>query len=131
MNKKLTTRQEYDEVKAIVEALIAEATARGMLEPAMNNEYTRQIAELGKQMAQYEDEYMDIMPLREKTPLIKCIEDYFYARNMKQKEGAKLLGINESVFSQILSGKRRITMPLAKRLHSKLGIDSDLILEYA
>jgi HTH-type transcriptional regulator/antitoxin HigA len=50
---------------------------------------------------------------------------------MKQKEGAKLLGINESVFSQILSGKRRITMPLAKRLHSKLGIDSDLILEYA
>lgn len=131
MNKKLTTRQEYDEVKAAVEALIAEATEKGMLEPGMDNEYTRQIAELGKQMAQYEDEYMDIMPLREKTPLIKSIEDYFYARNMKQKEGAKLLGINESVFSQILSGKRRITMPLAKRLHSKLGIDSDLILEYA
>ena len=131
MDKKLTTRQEYDEVKAVVEALIAEATEKGMLEPGMDNEYTRQIAELGKQMAQYEDEYMDIMPLREKTPLIKSIEDYFYARNMKQKEGAKLLGINESVFSQILSGKRRITMPLAKRLHSKLGIDSDLILEYA
>ena len=131
MDKKLTTRQEYDEVKAIVEALITEATAKGMLEPEMDNEYTRQIAELSKQMAQYEDEYMDIMPLREKTPLIKCIEDYFYARNMKQKDGAKLLGINESVFSQILSGKRRITMPLAKRLHSKLGIDSDLILEYA
>ena len=131
MDKKLTTRQEYDEVKAIVEALVAEATEKGMLEPEMDNEYTRQIAELSKQMAQYEDEYMDIMPLREKTPLIKCIEDYFYARNMKQKDGAKLLGINESVFSQILSGKRRITMPLAKRLHSKLGIDSDLILEYA
>lgn len=131
MNKKLTTRQEYDEVKAIVEALITEATEKGMLEPEMDNEYTRQIAKLSKQMAQYEDEYMDIMPLREKTPLIKCIEDYFYARNMKQKDGAKLLGINESVFSQILSGKRRITMPLAKRLHAKLGIDSDLILEYA
>jgi antitoxin component HigA of HigAB toxin-antitoxin module len=131
MDKKLTTRQEYDEVKAIVEALIAEATAKSMLEPEMDNEYTRRIAELSKQMAQYEDEYMDIMPLREKTPLIKCIEDYFYARNMKQKDSAKLLGINESVFSQILSGKRRITMPLAKRLHSKLGIDSDLILEYA
>ena len=131
MDKKLTTRQEYDEVKAIVEALITEATAKGMLEPEMDNEYTRQIAELSKQMALYEDEYMNIMPLREKTPLIKCIEDYFYARNMKQKDGAKLLGINESVFSQILSGKRRITMPLAKRLHSKLGIDSDLILEYA
>ncbi len=131
MDKKLTTRQEYDEVKAVVEALIAEATEKGMLEPEMDNEYTRQIAELSKQMAQYEEEYMDILPLREKTPLIRSIEDYFYARNMKQKEGAQFLGINESVFSQILSGKRRITMPLAKRLHSKLGIDAEMILEYA
>lgn len=131
MNKKLTTRQEYDETKAVVEALIAEATEKGMLEPEMDNEYTRQISNLSKQMAQYEDEYMDILPLREKSPLIKSIEDYFYARNMKQKDGAKLLGINESVFSQILSGKRRITMPIAKRLHSKLGINADMILEFA
>ena len=131
MNKKMTTRQEYDEAKAIVEALIAEATEKGMLEPEMDNDYTRQISALSKQMAQYEDEYMDILPLRQKTPLIRSIEDYFYARNMKQKEGAQFLGINESVFSQILSGKRRITMPIAKRLHSKLGINADIILEYA
>jgi antitoxin component HigA of HigAB toxin-antitoxin module len=130
MNK-LTTRKEYDEIKAKVEALIAEATDKGMLEPEMDNEYTRQISDLSKLMAQYEDEYMDILPLREKTPLIRSIEDYFYAHNMKQKEGAKYLGINESVFSQILSGKRRITMPIAKRLHSKLGINADLILKYA
>ena len=131
MKKKLTTRQEYDEMKAVVEALISEATEKGMLEPEMDNEYTRQISELSKLMATYEDEYMNILPLREKTPLIRSIEDYFYARNMKQKEGAQLLGINESVFSQILSGKRRITMPIAKRRHSKLGINADMILEYS
>jgi antitoxin component HigA of HigAB toxin-antitoxin module len=130
MNK-LTTRKEYDEIKAKVEALIAEATDKGMLEPEMDNEYTRQISDLSKLMAQYEDEYMEILPLREKTPLIRSIEDYFYAHNMKQKEGAQYLGINESVFSQILSGKRRITMPIAKRLHSKLGINADMILKYA
>lgn len=130
MNK-LTTRKEYDEIKAKVEALIAEATDKGMLEPEMDNKYTRQISDLSKLMAQYEDEYMDILPLREKTPLIRSIEDYFYAHNMKQKEGAQYLGINESVFSQILSGKRRITMPIAKRLHSKLGINADMILKYA
>ena len=131
MEKKLTTRKEYDEVKTRVEALIAEATEKGLLEPDMDNDYTRTIAELSNKMAQYEDEYMDIMPLREKTTLIKSIEDYFYAHNMKQKEGAQFLGINESVFSQILSGKRRITMPLAKRLRTKLGIDAETILEYA
>lgn len=131
MKKKLTTKQEYDETKAIVEALISEATEKGMLEPEMDNEYTRQISELSKLMVTYEDEYMHILPLREKTPLIRSIEEYFYARNMKQKDGARLLGINESVFSQILSGKRRITMPIAKRLHSKLGINADMILEFA
>ena len=130
MNK-LTTRKEYDEIKAKVEALIAEATDKGMLEPEMDNEYTRQISDLSKLMAQYEDEYMEILPLSEKTPLIRSIEDYLYAHNMKQKEGAQYLGINESVFSQILSGKRRITMPIAKRLHSKLGINADMILKYA
>lgn len=69
MNKKLTTRQEYDKTKTIVEALIAEATEKGMLEPEMDNEYTRQISDLSKLMAKYEDEYMDILPLRKKDPV--------------------------------------------------------------
>ena len=131
MEKKVTTRKEYDDVKQKVEQLIAEATSKGMLEPDMDNNYTREIAELSKQMAAYEDTYMNITPLREKSPLIRSIEDYFYSHNMRQKDGARLLGVNESAFSQIMSGRRRITMSLAKRLHSQLGISADIILEYA
>jgi len=128
---KLTTRKQYDDAKARVEQLIAEATRMGMLEPNMDNEYTQEIALLSKQMAAYEDEYLNILPLRQKSPLIACIEDYFYAHGMKQKDGAKMLGVNESQFSQIMSGRRRISMSFAKRLHSKMGIDADLILDYA
>lgn len=131
MEKKVTTRKEYDDVKQKVEQLIAEATSKGMLEPDMDNDYTREIAELSKQMAAYEDTYMNITPLREKSPLIRSIEDYFYSHNIRQKDGARLLGVNESAFSQIMSGRRRITMSLAKRLHSQLGISADIILEYA
>ena len=129
--KKLTTRNQYDETKARVEQLIAEATQKGLLEPGMDNAYTQEISLLSQQMAEYEDEYLNILPLRQKSPLIACIEDYFYAHGMKQKDGAKMLGVNESQFSQIMSGRRRISMPFAKRLHSKLGIDANLILEYA
>lgn len=129
--KKLTTRKEYDEAKSRVEQLIAEATQKGMLEPDMDNVYTQEISLLSKQMAAFEDEYLNIMPLRKKSPLIATIEDYFYTHGMKQKDGAKLLGVNESQFSQIMSGRRRISMPFAKRLRSKLGIDADLILDYA
>lgn len=131
MDKVLKTRKEYDETKAKVEQLIAEATEKGLIEPEMDNDYTREIARLSKQMAAYEDTYMELKPLREKSPLIRSIEDYFYAHNMRQKDGARLLGVNESAFSQVMSGRRRITMPLAKRLHSQLGIDANMILEYA
>ena len=129
--EKLTTRKQYDETKARVEQLIAEATQKGMLESDMDNAYTQEISVLSQQMAAFEDEYLNILPLRQKSPLIACIEDYFYAHDMKQKDGAKLLGVNESQFSQIMSGRRRISMSFAKRLRSKLGIDADLILEYA
>ena len=130
MNK-LTTRKQYDDAKARVEQLIAEATRMGMLEPDMDNEYTREIASLSKLMAAYEDEFLNILPLRQKSPLIASIEDYFYAHGMKQKDGARMLGVNESQFSQIMSGRRRISMSFAKRLHSKMGIDAGLILDYA
>ena len=129
--EKLTTRKQYDETKARVESLIAEATEKGMLEPEMDNVYTQEIGKLSKLMAAYEDEYLNILPLRQKSPLIATIEDYFYAHGMKQKDGARMLGVNESQFSQIMSGRRHISMSFAKRLHSKMGIDADLILEYA
>ena len=129
--EKLTTRKQYDEAKARVEQLITEATQKGMLESDMDNAYTQEISLLSQQMAAFEDEYLNILPLRQKSPLIACIEDYFYAHDMKQKDGAKLLGVNESQFSQIMSGRRRISMSFAKRLRSKMGIDADLILEYA
>ncbi len=55
MMEKLTTRKQYDEAKARVEHLIAEATAKGLLEPDMDNDYTREISLLSQQMAAYED----------------------------------------------------------------------------
>ena len=129
--EKLTTCKQYDDAKLRVELLIKEATQKGMLELDMDNEYTQEIAVLSRQMATYEDEYLNILPLRQKSPLISSIEDYFYAHGMHQKDGARLLGVNESQFSQIMSGRRRISMSFAKRLHSKMGIDANLILEYA
>ena len=128
---KFTTRKQYDDAKARVEQLIAEATRSGMLEPGMDNAYTQEIALLSKQMATFEDEYLNILPLRQKSPLIASIEDYIYVHGMRQKDGAKMLGVNESQFSQIMSGRRRISMSFAKLLRSKMGIDADLILDYA
>lgn len=131
MGQRITTQNEYDIVRQQVEQLIAEATQKGMLEPDMDNEYTKKIAELCRKMAAYENDYLDLQTLRVKNPLVKCIEDYGYAHNMRQKDVASALGVNESAFSQIMNGQRKITMALAKKLHSILGIDAETILEYA
>lgn len=124
------SKTQYDSAKQRMEELINEATTLGLLEPDMDNEYTRQISVLASAVVDYEDDSADIMPLRKKNPLIVLIENYFYEHNMKQKEGAMMLGINESAFSQIMNGKRKITMPVAKRLYRDMGIDASTILEY-
>lgn len=125
----VTTRAQYDEVRERVNTLIKEATQKGMLEPNADNEYIREIARLAKLSAEYEDNYLNILPLKVKNPLIKAIENYFYSRDMKRKEAAEVLGINESVFSQIMNGKRKISASLAKKLYTDLHINADLILQ--
>jgi HTH-type transcriptional regulator/antitoxin HigA len=41
------------------------------------------------------------------------------------------LGIAPSRLSEVLKGKRKVNMDLAKRLRDRLGIDADFILENA
>lgn len=129
--QKITTQKEYDGAKLRMEALISEATQKGLLEPGMSNDYTRSIAELSRMMADYENDYLGLGTLRTKSPLVQSIEKYGYAHNMRQKDIATALGINESTFSQIMNGRRKITMSVAKKLHSVLGIDANTILEFA
>ncbi len=125
----ITTREQYDEISNRINELIRIATQKGMLEPNADNEYIREISRLAKLCAEYEDNYLNILPLKAKNPLIKAIEDYFYAKNMKRKEAAAALGLNESVFSQIMNGKRKISTKLAKKLYTDLHINADLILQ--
>ncbi|GAB3824823.1 helix-turn-helix domain-containing protein [Hymenobacter jeollabukensis] len=50
---------------------------------------------------------------------------------LKQKELAQLLEVPAGALSQILSGKRRVTLDLAKKLYERLGISPEFILKKA
>ena len=54
-----------------------------------------------------------------------------FEMNLKQKQLAKILEISETRISELLSGKRKLNIELAKKLHSKLHIDAHFILEVA
>jgi HTH-type transcriptional regulator/antitoxin HigA len=59
------------------------------------------------------------------------IELKMYERRLKQKELAKLLGIGEPKLSQIMSRKRKPDLAFLKAAHEHLGIDGNILLEYA
>lgn len=59
------------------------------------------------------------------------IELKMYERRLKQKELAKLLGIGEPKLSQIMSKKRKPDVAFLKAAHKLLGIDGNILLEYA
>lgn len=133
--KKITlidTQELYDEVSAYVDTLIDEATANGSLvAQEADNEYTREIGRLGNLCADYESLHFKSQTLTFKSPLLRCIENELEKRSIKQREAAKLLDVKESTFSQIMTGKRSVSMRMAKRLYEKLNIDPKLIIEYA
>jgi antitoxin component HigA of HigAB toxin-antitoxin module len=131
---KLTTPEDYETVLSCVKELIKKATDNGALDdPEADNEYIREIGRLSHLGAKYEDDYVQfkLLKVRKKSPLIKSIEDEMYSRDIKQKQLAKMLGINEPALSQIIHGKRPISMRVAKKLYKSLNIDPKLIIDYA
>jgi len=130
----LTTREDYEIVLSRVKELIKEATEKGALDDSeADNEYIREIGRLSYLGAIYENEFMNFehIKVRKKSPLIRSIEDEMYIRNLKQKELADMLGINEPALSQIIRGKRSISMRTAKKLHNSLNIDAKLLIDYS
>ena len=126
------TPELFKQVSEYTDALIDEATANGSLDdPEANNEYTLEIGREGRLCADYESMHMKFEHLKFKSPLLVCIEKEMEKRHIKQRQTAVLLDVKESTFSQILSGKRPVSMRMAKRLYKELNIDPGLILEFS
>lgn len=128
----ITDKTTFDQVNEYSEELITYATENGYLaEKNAANKYTQEIGRIGILLADYESLNFDFKVLRVKNPLLITIEKEMRKKELTQRKTAELLEIKENTFSQILSGKRNITMKLAKKLHTLFNIDADLILENA
>lgn len=126
------TLELFNQVSEYTDALIDEATANGSLEEqGADNEYTREIGRVGRMCADYESMYMKFEHLKFKSPLVVSIENEMEKRHIKQRQTALLLDVKESTFSQIMTGKRPVSMRMAKRLYKELNIDPRLILEFS
>ena len=127
---RIDTPELFEKVPEYVEELIAEATQKGALSvQGERNEYTLEISRAAGMCADYEALYCKSKSLKFKSPLIASIE--LEKRSLKQRQAAAFLDVKESTFSQIMTGKRPISMRMAKRLYEKLNIDPTLIIKFA
>ncbi|WP_400191220.1 type II toxin-antitoxin system HigA family antitoxin [Hymenobacter sp. B81] len=79
----------------------------------------------------YEDK-LGLLPIPNlPTTLVEMIELKRQQMRLKQKDLAQLLEVPAGRLSQILSGKRRVTLDLAKKLYERLGISPEFILRTA
>ncbi|HRZ98110.1 MAG TPA: helix-turn-helix transcriptional regulator [Paludibacter sp.] len=128
----IDTPELFKKITEYTDALINEATTNGSLEEkGADNEYTREIGRVGSMCADYESRYMKFEQLKFKSPLVVSIEKEMEKRQIKQRQTAELLDVKESTFSQIMTGKRPVSMRMAKRLYKELNIDPGLILEFS
>jgi HTH-type transcriptional regulator / antitoxin HigA len=70
------------------------------------------------------------LPFKPKN-MVEMLELKMFEKKMKQKDLAQVLEVTENRISEVMNGKRKINMDLAKRLHLKLNIDAQFILAHA
>lgn len=127
--EKIKTSKEYDDVMKRIEKLLQKSTQNGGFESLPTND-VQKLQKLSLIAEQYEDS-LSFMPIIAPTTLIEMIRYKMFEMNLKQKQLATILEISETRISELLTGKRKLNLELAKKLHSKLNIDAHFILEVA
>ena len=125
--KKITDRAEYNKVMNQIEVLLQKSTRGGGAE-SLSVEETKKLQELSLIAEQYEDS-IPLMPIKEPTTLTDMLRYKMFELNIKQKQLAKILETPEPRISDLLKGKVPLNIRLAKKLHEKLHIDGNFLLD--
>lgn len=120
----INDRKEYDEVMKRIGKLLQKSTKIG----GFGKLPTKDV-EILKDLSLMAEKYEPLMPIKAPTTITEMIRYKMFEMNIKQKQLAKILDLSEARISELLTGKRKINIEIAKKLHSKLKIDANFLLE--
>ncbi len=118
----ISTNSQYHSALAQIERFI---------EKGFKNLAKRETEELKKLSAAVEEYEMQKYPMPLKTDIPEILEHYMFEKRMNKSQLSKHLEIPNSTLSEIMNGKKKINLSIAKKLHQKLKIDGNFILEVA
>jgi HTH-type transcriptional regulator / antitoxin HigA len=119
----ILTEQDYQNALAAIEPFLQKGFAH------LSADEDQELARITALIDSYEALHY-AMPFNPKT-LIEMLELKMFERRMKQKDLAKTLGVTENRISEVLNGKRKVNLDLAKRIYKELEVDANFILEFA
>ena len=119
---------EHEVIASKIEELLKKSSSNGGFS-ALSEEDTLLLKNLSLLVEEYEDNQLHLMPIKAPQTLIEMIRFKMYEMNIKQKQLAKLLEMSEARISELLNGKRKLNLEIAKKLHRKLNIDAKFLLE--
>ncbi|MCU0353446.1 MAG: helix-turn-helix domain-containing protein [Cytophagales bacterium] len=126
---KIETNEQYFEVAEKIEGYLHRATAQGGF-ATLTAEQNAELQALTMAAADYEKQ-IKLVPTRQPLTLPEMLNLKMFQMHLSQKQLAALLQEPESRISELMKGKRPLTLRLAKKLHKILSIDAGFILETA
>ena len=117
---------EYKEYEARVERLIKRGTELGDME-LLNAEEKEEFTMLSAALDEYGRAFHP-MPGQMSTLLTDAILLTIKEKGLKQKDAARMIGISQTVFSDLLHHRRTMSYDVARNLHKVLGISAEIVL---
>ena len=120
------TESKYQKVQLQIEGLLQKSINNGGFK-ALSSDEVALLNKLSLAAEQYEDN-LQMMPIKAPTTLVEMIRFKMFEMNLKQKQLANLLEISDTRISELLCGKRKLNLEIAKKLYQKLNIDAAFLL---
>ncbi|HRI61639.1 MAG TPA: helix-turn-helix domain-containing protein [Saprospiraceae bacterium] len=129
MTYQINSEEEYQQVMEKIESYLQKATKSGGFHTLAREE--RDGLQHLSRIAEAWEDNIPLMPIRQPQTLVEMIQLKMYERKLKQKDLAALLEISPARLSEVMQGKRKVNLDLAKRLFKVLKISPEFILETA
>ncbi len=129
MIEEIQNLDDYLEIMNKIEFFIQKATNKGGVDTLPQEEFNA-LNDLSLMANAYEKNVRNSFLSPPKT-ISDALKIKMMQLRLKQKDMATLLGIAESRLSEVLSGKRKVNMELAKKLNRILKIEAEFILQAA
>ena len=129
MATRISDQTDYTALLAEIETGLQRVTEQGSFDSLSATE-ANQLHRLSLLAEAYEKS-IPLVPIRVPETLPGMIHVKMAERNMKQKDMAQFLDMSTAHFSEVMTGKRRVTIDLAKKPYERLDINPEFILKMA